>query len=108
MKKELEELMVLRFRIKELNRVQSAKKSDELDFLTSVKGVLKILAEAKAIYEVNNKLLALRDDVAKAFGFYTTCQEMIKTSDASIRDALEISVKGRDKYFSYCSVKQGG
>merc|ERR1711962_1139330 len=94
MKKELEELMTLRFRIKDLKKVQSAKKSDELDFLTSVKGVLKILAEAKAIYEVNNRLLALRDDVAKAFGFYTTCQEMIKTSDVSIRDALEISVKG--------------
>merc|ERR1712156_440693 len=94
MKKELEELMTLRFRIKELKKVQYEKKSDELDFLTSVKGVLKILAEAKAIYEVNNKLLALRDDVAKAFGFYTTCQEMIKTSDVSIRDALEISVKG--------------
>lgn len=92
----MEEVMALRFRIKELNGLQSAKKSDELDFLTSVKGVLRILAEAKAIYEVNDKILGLRDGVAKAFGFVSTCQTMMKTSDESIREALEISVKGAE------------
>jgi len=96
MKKELEEVIALRFRIKELKSLQYEKKSDEKEFLTSVKGVLKVLTEAKAIYEINDKLLALRDDVAKSFGFLGTCQTMMKTSDESIRNLLEVSVKGAE------------
>jgi len=97
MMRELEEVMALRFRIKELNRLQNVKKSDEKEFLTSVKGVLRILKEAKAIYEERQKMLGLRNEVSRTFGFFSTCQMMLKTSDESVREALQNSVKGAEE-----------
>jgi len=97
MKRDLEMLMALRFRIKELNILQNAKKSDEKEFLTSVKGVLRILKEAKAIYELRQKMLGLRNEVSKTFGFLSTCQTMLKTSDESVRGALKNSVTGAEE-----------